>query len=384
MFVPVCLLKTAVFLSVLLAASLASAEEARTKRRTTLAASGDLLLHGSVVRSAQALKAEGGWSKVLEGLAKAMPHEALGIINVETPLTDSVVRPRTGGHPVLGAPPEVAFHLAMSGVDVGSLANNHAFDQDSQGLLATMTTMDRAGLTSVGTGRDVAEAFRPRIVEHEGVRVAFVAATGPMNCRHKGRGPRMFVARLRQEEQLLDATRAARDQADVVVLLLHWMWDYRRGPRRYERELAERLISAGADVLLGAGPHLLQPVERRPSARGEAIIAWSLGNLVSGMGMNWRPGWRPPPSMDPVSVLPGTRDAVVLHIDLDVSPGRIEVAGLRATPLWTLNNWLEFRRGASERHDIRLVPLSTIPEPLRSLRLEAIRRDLGPAVSVVP
>ena len=336
------------------------------------------------MRSAKAFEKEGGWTRALEGLAKAMPSEALGIINIETPLTDSVVRPRTGDHPVLGAPPAVASFLARSGVDVGSLANNHALDQNSAGLQATMATMEKAGITPVGSGLNADEAYGPRIVEHDGVRVAFLAATGPMNSRHSGRGARMIVARLRREELLLDAIRSARREADVVVVLLHWMWDYRRQARRYEHELAQRLIEAGADVLLGAGPHLLQPVVRRPSSRGDAVIAYSLGNLISGMGMNWRPGFRPPASMNLVSVLPGTRDAVVLHIDLDVSEERVEVAGLRATPLWNLNNWLEFRRGTAPRHDIRVVPLATIDEPLRSLRLEAIRRDLGPEVTVVP
>jgi poly-gamma-glutamate synthesis protein (capsule biosynthesis protein) len=362
----------------------ASAQSAGEPRRITLAATGDLLLHGSVVRSAHAFEAEGGWSRALKGLAEAMPDEALGIINVEAPLTDSVVPLRGGGHPVLGAPPSVGAELSRAGVDVASVANNHAFDQGGEGLIATIETLDRVEIAAVGAGRTAEEALEPVVIEHHGVRVAFLAATGPMNRRCRREGPQMVVSRLRDEEALLDAIRRARLQADLVVLLLHWMWDYRTEARRYEHELAGRLIDAGADVLIGAGPHVLHPVERLASDRGDAVVAWSLGNLISGMGMRWAPGLRAPPGMHPVSVLPTTRDAVVLLLDLELSQERVRVVGLRARPLWTLNNYLEAIRDESLRHDIRVVPLREVAEPLRSLRLEVIRRDLGAEVTVEP
>lgn len=371
---------------VLVGAGLVRAEPGRVTpraRRVSLAATGDVLLHLAVVRSARAFADEGGWDRAFGGLAKAIGDDEIAIVNVETPLTESVIRPRKGDHPVLGAPPEVATALAKAGVDVASVANNHAYDQDSEGLALTMDALTKAGITPVGAGPSRAEAFRARIVERNGLRVAFVAATGPMNCRHRGRGEKLHVARLRQEEDLLGAVGDARKNADVVVVLLHWMWDYRTGPRRYERSLAQKLTSSGADVLLGAGPHLLHSVDRLASARGEALVAWSLGNLISAMGMRWRPGFRPPPDMHPVSVLPGTRDAVMLHFDVHVSNDeRVRVDNLRATPIWTVNNHMRRMRGDERREDIRLIPMAEAPEAVRELRMAAIRHDLGPEVTV--
>ncbi len=362
-----------------------SAEPATAPRRVTLAATGDLLLHQSVVRSARAAD-EQGWRRTLDGLCRAIDDDEIGIVNVETPLSESIVPPRTGDHPVLGAPPEVADTLATCGIDVASVANNHAFDQDSAGLHETIEALQRSKILPVGAGSNLEEAHKARMVTHQGLNIAFVAATGPMNQRHRGRGDRLQVARLRDDEAFLSAVRAARAAgADVVVALLHWMWDYRTGPRRYERSLARRLIDAGADVLLGAGPHLLHPVERLPSPRGEAIVAWSLGNLISGMGMRWRPGFRAPPGMHPVSVLPGTRDAVVLHVEVEVAPdGTIGFPSLRASALWNENNWLTFRQTPGGRHDIRVVPLADAPAAVHEVRLPAIRTDLGPAVEVSP
>lgn len=383
-FLPPLITATLTFLwSPLTAAEPASCPETR---RVVIAATGDVLLHQSVVGAARSHQDEGGWPRALGGLAAAIDDHELAVVNLETPLSEVVVPPRRGDHPVLGAPAEVASVLAAAGVDLASVANNHAFDQDSQGLATTMTALVDAGIEPVGAGPSLAAALEPRVVRRGELTIAVLAATGPMNQRHRGRGRRHYVPRLRQEEALVEAVASARQaptNADLVVVLLHWMWDYRRGPRRYERRLARRLIDAGADVLLGAGPHLLHPVDQLPSPRGEAVVAWSLGNLISGMGMRWRPGFRAPPEMHPVSVLPGTRDAAVVHITIELDPeGQVSVGDLRATALWTTNNWLD--RGGDEpwRHDIRVIPLTEAAEPTRAARLPAIRQALGPEVTV--
>lgn len=356
-------------------------------RQVTLAATGDVLLHGAVVRSARAFADEGGWSRSFDGLAKVISRDEIGIVNLETPLSESVVTPRKGDHPVLGAPPEVAKALADAGVHVASVANNHAFDQDSTGLSQTIAALRAANVAPVGAGASPEEAVRPQILSRNGLKVAFLAASGPMNDRHKGRGSgneKLYVSRLSNEEALLDAVITARsDGADLVVVLLHWMWDYREGPRRYEKGLAARLVERGADVLLGAGPHLLHTVDRLPSPRGEAIVAWSLGNFISGMGMRWRPGYRAPADMHPVSVHPGTRDAIVLHLDVQVSTnGRVTIGQVSASPLWTINNWVQYISDRNQRHDIRVMAMSEAQQAVRDVRIPAIEKALGSVVTL--
>jgi poly-gamma-glutamate synthesis protein (capsule biosynthesis protein) len=371
-----------------LGAALLLAGPARAEpRRVTIAATGDVLLHKAVVGSARAHAAEGGWGRTLAGLAAAIDDGEIGVVNMETPLTEAVVPPRSGHHPVLGAPPEVAQALAAAGVTLASVANNHAYDQRSEGLGATVEALRAAGVAPVGAGETPAAAFDPRVLSKGGLDVAFLATTGPLNQRprlksrthhaacHLGAGEATLIERV---------ARARADGADLVVVLLHWMWDYRDAPGDYEHGLAARLIDAGADVILGAGPHLLHPVERVPSPRGEAVVAWSLGNLVSGMGMRWRPGYSPQRDVDPVSELAELRDGAVLHLEAEVgADGRVRFPSLRATPLWTENNWRE-RHGEGFVHDIRVVPLADAPEQIRALRLPAIAAALGPEVVVRP
>jgi poly-gamma-glutamate synthesis protein (capsule biosynthesis protein) len=371
-----------------LLAGAAGAEEAQAPpRRLSIAAAGDVLLHRAVVGSARAFAAEGGWDRALAGLAAAVGDGEIGVVNLETPLTESVVPPRSGHHPVLGAPQEVARALAAAGVVVASVANNHAYDQRSDGLGATLEALAGARVTAVGAGAAPEAAYEPRVVRHDGIDVAFLATTGPLNQRPSARSRRHHVAcHLGAGEAALlqGVARARAAGADLVVVQLHWMWDYREAPGDYERTLARRLVDAGADVILGTGPHLLHPVERWPSPRGEAVVAWSLGNLISGMGMRWRPGYHAQPDVDVVSELAELRDAAVLHVEVEVSAGgAVRVLSLRATPLWTANNWLD-RHEAGFRHDIRVVPLSDVPAPLRALRLPAIAAALGPEVFVGP
>lgn len=374
--------------SAALGVSLLLAGSARAEpRRVTIAATGDVLLHRAVVGAARAHEAEGGWGRALAGLAAAIGDGEIGVVNMEAPLTDAFVPPRSGRHPVLGAPPEVARALAAAGVTIASVANNHAYDQRSEGLGATVEALRAAGVVPVGAGDTPEAAFEPRVVSRHGLDVAFLATTGPLNHRPLLRTRRHHVAcHLGAGEAALveRVARARADGADLVVVLLHWMWDYRDAPGEFERELAARLVDAGADVILGAGPHLLHPVERVPSPRGEAVVAWSLGNLISGMGMRWRPGYRPRRDVDPVSELAELRDAAVLHLEAEVdADGAVRFPSLRATPLWTENNWRE--RGAEGFvHDIRVVPLADAAEPIRELRLPAIAAALGPEVTVAP
>jgi hypothetical protein len=87
--------------------------------------------------------------------------------------------------------------------------------------------------------------------------------------------------------------------------------------------------------------------------------------------------------MHPVSVHPGTRDAVVLHLDVSVSSaGRVSIGTIAASPLWTVNNWIQHISGRDDRHDIRVITMAEAPEKVRESRVPAIAKALGPAVEV--
>lgn len=352
---------------------------AARERRVTIASSGDLLLHIKVNASA----AQRGWAHVLGGLQSVLRDDEIAFANLETPLVDDVRDPVTGSPPVLGAPPAAARGLADAGLDVLGCANNHAHDQDASGMARTVESLRAAGLVAVGADVDPERAFGAEIVERDGVRVAFLSYTERIN-RPAGRSePRAAIAWIKQRDPS-DAIRAARTRADVVVLAVHWSHDFIPHPHRRQREAARAWVDAGADLVVGTGPHVLQEVERLPSPRGEAVVAYSLGNLLSNQGQRWIRGRRFPASVHPALKLAETRDGIVLRTRFVLDGARIRIEGLDGVPLWTVNDFWERarRRERDPTYDIRIQPLADAPEEVRVDRLAAIRAALGDAVRV--
>lgn len=350
-----------------------------TVRRVTIASAGDLLLHIKVNASA----AQRGWAHVLGGLREVLRDDEIAFANLETPLVDDVRDPVTGSPPVLGAPSSAARGLAEAGLDVLGCANNHSHDQDASGMARTVDALRAANLVAVGADVDPERAFAAEVVERDGVRVAFLSYTERIN-RPAGRTePRATVAWIKQRDPS-DAIRVARARADVVVLAVHWSHDFIPHPHPRQRALARTWVEAGADLIVGTGPHVLQEVERIPSPRGEAVIAYSLGNLLSNQGQRWILGRRFPASVHPALKLAETRDGLLLRTRFSIEGERVRLEALEGVALWTVNDFWERarRRERDPTYDIRVQPLAQVDEPVRSDRLAAIRRAVGDAVTI--
>ncbi|HJL19020.1 MAG TPA: CapA family protein, partial [Sandaracinaceae bacterium LLY-WYZ-13_1] len=349
-------------------------------RRVTIGAAGDVLVHLKVARSAREHADEGGFAHVFGELASVIGDDEIAFANLETPLSDRVPA-ESGEPPVLGAPAEVARALGGAGIDVVSVANNHSYDQTAAGLADTLEALDEADVRAAGADADVARAPGPVVVERDGVRVAFVAFTERVNRGPVARGDYVHVARFDEAAARAILARARR-AADVVVLSIHWSHDFVEQPLIAQREHARALVEAGADLVIGHGPHVLQEVERLASPRGDAVVAYSLGNLVSNQGLRYFAGRRIPEGLHPAVVLPATRDGAWLRTGFALEDGRVRVERLEAVPLWTHNNYLDVARRRADRLDIRVRPLRAIDETLRTERRPAIADALGDEVEL--
>ncbi|HJL16389.1 MAG TPA: CapA family protein [Sandaracinaceae bacterium LLY-WYZ-13_1] len=348
-------------------------------RRVLIGASGDLLFHTRVVDAGNAH----GFEHLFAGLRSVIAPREIAFANLETPL--SVDRePMRGDPPRLGAPPRAAAALAGAGLDVLSVANNHAWDQRHTGLVHTLDTLRARGVAPVGAAPEEADAPGPVVVERDGVRVAFVAFTVILQGYPGTRRPDVRVA-MWDERRARRVLARARARTDVVVASMHWGLAYRHEDRSEQRRRAAFLVEHGADLVLGHGPHVLQRVERVASPRGEAVVAYSLGNLISNQGYHFRRDRRDRSVQLPLRE-PATRDGVWLRVALDVpEPGRVRVGGLEAVPLWTHNNWWDQERRRADEPDVRVVPLRTVDdEALRRERREAIGAVLGDDVNLLP
>ena len=315
----------------------------RVAARATIGAVGDVLMHEAVKRSAETHgrgSPDAGYAWLYAPIADPLAQPDLTFANLETPIA-----PAAGAGTreyVFNAPPEAVAALRDAGIDVVSVANNHAFDQGRAGFEETLRRVEAAGLRAVGAG-PADHPAGPVMVPVNGLSIAFLGWAHFFNqdgnaCPPAKPGaPTCLQAAQLDRARAVEAVREAAARADAVVVSLHWGVEYEPQPRPEDVELAHVLADAGALVVLGHHPHVLQPVELYRRADGRtAVIAYSLGNFVSNQSRKYVHGVTP-------EKVAATRDGLLLRVALarkDYGRGvvRVEVDGADALPLWTEND----------------------------------------------
>jgi poly-gamma-glutamate synthesis protein (capsule biosynthesis protein) len=313
-----------------------------------LVAVGDILMHQDVQRSAR--EAESGLRALWQDVEPLLHGADIAFANLETPVAPSSGVP---GRPFrFNGPAELPGALRASGFTVLSTANNHAYDQGAPGVLETLRRLRAEHLVPVGSGATRKEAEQLQLVTVNGLRVGFLGFTDLYNINLNDQNSGPWVRGL-DPAAAAEAVRAARAQADVVVVSLHWGVEYQHEPLPRQREVAQRLCAAGADLILGTHPHVLQPVEMLQSGGHRTLVAYSMGNFVSNQDRMYLP--------DLFKVDGGdSRDGVALQCRLvkrRLADGSetVTVEDPSCQPLWNLNNWREFMSGQARRRVIRVL-----------------------------
>jgi len=252
------------------AARAQEAAEPAPPRDLTLLFVGDVMLSRGVGAK---MASEGDWNFPFLKIADTLREADLTFGNLECPVSD-VGRNR---HHLYSfrANPKAIEGLTFGGFDVMSVANNHLYDWGPDALLDTLRRMREAGIRPVGAGADDLEAHYPVLVEVQGVKLAFLAYVDVEPKAATAAPEKPGVAWLDPERVLADI-RFARPLADVVIVSLHWGIEYMTRPQPEQVELAHQMIDAGADLVVGGHPHVVQPLEEYEGR----WIAYSLGNFV--------------------------------------------------------------------------------------------------------
>ena len=247
--------------------------------QVTLEAVGDIMLGRTVGQQVLAK----GPQIVFAGVQSALDSADVLVGNLECAITDQ-------SQPVqksydLKAPPQTAQALWLAGFTVLSQANNHAMDFGSAGLADTQKYLGQYGISTVGAGVDAAAAHTPVIITRNGLRMAFLAYVD-VPPEKSGFDPRTWTATITSPgvawadpDQIKADVQAAKLHADVVIVLLHGgieITDVINNIDANQRLEAHTAIDAGAALVIGSHPHVLQQIE--PYHGG--LIAYSLGNFV--------------------------------------------------------------------------------------------------------
>jgi poly-gamma-glutamate capsule biosynthesis protein CapA/YwtB (metallophosphatase superfamily) len=300
------------------------------KNELVIAAVGDVMMPASIQTAATRKKR--GYDFLFENIAQDLRAADITFANLETPVDHKAV---FSGYPRFNSRPALLTALRKAGVRVVSVANNHIMDAGTEGLKRTLGNIEAAGLVFIGAGRSKAEAAEIKYLKARDVNVAFLAYTYSSNRRLPRKAPQapgVNILRTDSEADLASAAvtvRRARASADLVVVSLHWGDEYAVDPTPWQRRVASELVEAGADVILGHHPHVLQPIESHAASDGRVgLIAFSLGNFVSSQsaGITYR-------NKDHRKALRG--DGIILSILVRKEGGKAAVERAEFLPTWS-------------------------------------------------
>jgi poly-gamma-glutamate synthesis protein (capsule biosynthesis protein) len=173
------------------------------------------------------------------------------------------------------AKPERVQILKEMGVDIVSLANNHALDYGQDALMDSFDTLDEAGISYVGAGENVDRAKAPVYYKVGNKTIAYVSASHvifAMDWYASDTNPGMIGTY--DPTMLVESIKEAKENSDYVVVFVHWGVERATKPEKYQRNLSKIYIDAGADAVIGCHPHVMQGIE---FYQGKPI-AYSLGN----------------------------------------------------------------------------------------------------------
>jgi Bacterial capsule synthesis protein PGA_cap len=177
-----------------------------------------------------------------------------------------------------GSPAALKVMAGFAGFDVLNLANNHTGDYGTQALLDTVSNVRRFGMKAVGAGGSLASAAEPRVISRLGLRIAFVGFSNILPAAFYA-GPDKAGTQPATPQLIAAGVRKAKRRADVVVATFHWGVERSTVEDPRQVAFAQTALAAGADAVIGAHPHVLQPIRRAGPRR---LVAYSLGNFVFG------------------------------------------------------------------------------------------------------
>lgn len=251
-------------------------EETEENPAVQMLFAGDILLSSHVTT---AYDKAGSINGVLdEGFRSEISGSDIFMANQEFPFSD-----RGSAAPekqfTFRLPPSRVSMMNEIGVDIVALANNHSLDYGTDALVDTCTALDGAGIRYVGAGPDMNRARQLEKIEVNGKTIGFLAASRvypDADWVANSKKPGMVSGY--DPTILLEEIKKAGESCDYVVVYVHWGVERDEKPQEYQRVLGKKIIDAGADLVIGSHPHVLQGIEYY---NGKPIC-YSLGNFIFG------------------------------------------------------------------------------------------------------
>lgn len=251
-------------------------EEAAEPEEITLLFAGDVYFSDHVLN---AYDKAGGIQGVLdEGIRAEIEAADIFMVNQEFPFTERGTQ--AADKQFTFRIPQSRLHLMNEmGIDIVTMANNHILDYGPYGITDSIAALQEAGIRYVGVGENLEEAKKLEIIEVKGKKIGFLGTSRVYMSADWAAGddhPGVFSTY--DPTLALEEIRKADELVDYLVVYVHWGVERETEPKEYQRTMGKQYVDAGADMVIGSHPHVLQPLEYY----NDKPILYSLGNFVFG------------------------------------------------------------------------------------------------------
>jgi poly-gamma-glutamate capsule biosynthesis protein CapA/YwtB (metallophosphatase superfamily) len=341
-------------------------------REITIAAVGDVLPHIGILSSARDPDTgKYDFWPIFRPIAPYLAGADYTVVNLETRLAGS----STGytGYPRFNSPIELAQTLKKAGVDLAATANNHSLDRGWPGIVGTLDRLDQVGIAHVGTYRALAEKRTPLVVDINGIKVGFLNYTDWLNNLEPPKENAAYAVNTLDVDKVAEEAMLARMYgAEVVIAILHYGEEYWRQPSAEQIKVSQGtvdydgLLSRGVDVIIGAHPHVVQPIvhtlQYAAWKANDTYVVYSLGNFVSAQRKRY------------------TDSGLIAYVHIQKTGLRVNVTGVSYLPVYVQRSVTQY----PVRYRILPVlpgldPNSDVPLSLAdNQRMDQVWEELGP------
>lgn len=229
-------------------------------------------------------------------------------------------------YPVFNSPDSLATGLKDIGVDVISLAGNHALDYGYSGICRTIDVLDNVGISHLGTYKSAEDQDKILIKDVKGVKIAFINYTYGTNGIPVP-SDKPYCLNLIDKDLISKQIKQAKEQnVDMIVACMHWGTEYKTSANDEQKELADFLFKSGVDIILGNHPHVLEPMEKKTitlddGSTKDVFVVYALGNFTADQRAEI------------------TRDSAILNLDITKdSDGKIFINKVSYVPIYMYKN----------------------------------------------
>lgn len=245
----------------------------------------------------------------------------LSIGNLET--TFSSPKYTYSGYPTFNTPEELAQNLKDVGIDIVSTANNHCYDKGYYGIENTISYLDKANISHMGTYTSKEDQNKILIKNVKGIKIAFLSFTYGTNGIPIPED-KEFSVNLINETNILNQINLAKEQSpDIICVNMHWGTEYQTVKNSSQENWTNFLLKNGVDIILGSHPHVLQSMEMKnvtldDGTRKNAFVIYSLGNFMSAQTKD------------------GTKDSIILKLQLtkSISTNKVSIDEANYIPIY--------------------------------------------------